>query len=141
MPGSTSARYLRMGTASLRQLSTTEKMAAILGPASLLPRCSQFFRWQWHAAPSWRRCFRFPKAPQCRLQRGVTELLLGRPGAHTGLMMHRRKGLPEPVQDESGGCHHLRPPNEHKPNHAGRGFDPLAAEFFRGARHGYFSSI
>jgi hypothetical protein len=28
---------------SRRQLSTTEKMAAIFGPASLLPRCSQFF--------------------------------------------------------------------------------------------------
>jgi hypothetical protein len=44
MPGRTSARYLRMGTASLRQLSTTEKMATILGPASLLPKCSQFLR-------------------------------------------------------------------------------------------------
>jgi len=32
-----------MGMPSLRQLSTMEKMAAILGPASLLPRCSQFF--------------------------------------------------------------------------------------------------
>ena len=40
MPGSTSARYMRMETASLRQLSANEKMAAILGPASLLPRCS-----------------------------------------------------------------------------------------------------
>jgi hypothetical protein len=30
-----------MGILSRRQLSTTEKMGAILGPASLLPRCSQ----------------------------------------------------------------------------------------------------
>jgi len=44
MPGSTSARYGRIGTPSLRQLSTIEKMAAILGPASLLPIYSQFFR-------------------------------------------------------------------------------------------------
>lgn len=44
IPGSTSARYLRMGMPSLRQLSTIEKMAAILGPASLLPKCSQLRR-------------------------------------------------------------------------------------------------
>jgi hypothetical protein len=31
-----------MGMPSLRQLSTMEKIAAILGPASLLPKCSQF---------------------------------------------------------------------------------------------------
>jgi hypothetical protein len=42
-PGRTSPRYLRMGMLRRRQLSTTEKMAAIFGPASLLPRCSQFF--------------------------------------------------------------------------------------------------
>ena len=41
-PGRTSPRYFRMGMLSRRQLSTTEKMAAIFGPASLLPRCSQF---------------------------------------------------------------------------------------------------
>ena len=35
-PGRTSARYWRMGTFSLRQLSTMLKMAAIFGPASLL---------------------------------------------------------------------------------------------------------
>src|SRR5580704_17442500 len=43
-PGSISARYWRIGTPSLRQLSTMLKMAAILGPASLLPMCSQFRR-------------------------------------------------------------------------------------------------
>src|ERR1035438_9335553 len=43
MPGKTSARYLRMGTSRRRQLSITLKMAAIFGPASLLPKCSQFF--------------------------------------------------------------------------------------------------
>jgi hypothetical protein len=32
-----------MGMLSRRHLSTTEKMAAIFGPASLLPRCNQFF--------------------------------------------------------------------------------------------------
>ena len=32
-----------MGMLSRRQLSTPEKMAAIFGPASLLPRCSRFF--------------------------------------------------------------------------------------------------
>ena len=32
-----------MGMLRRRQLSTTEKMAAIFGPASLLPKCSQFF--------------------------------------------------------------------------------------------------
>ena len=37
MPGRTSARYLRMGTASLRQLSTTEKMATILGRPPCFP--------------------------------------------------------------------------------------------------------
>lgn len=37
-PGSTEARYVRMGTPRRRQLSTTEKIAAILGPASLLPQ-------------------------------------------------------------------------------------------------------
>jgi hypothetical protein len=41
-PGSTLARYWRMGTPSLRQLSTIAKMAAILGPAFFLARCSQF---------------------------------------------------------------------------------------------------
>jgi hypothetical protein len=34
---------LRMGTSRRRQLSITLKMAAIFGPASLLPKCSQFF--------------------------------------------------------------------------------------------------
>jgi len=43
-PGSTSARYFRMKAPSLRQLSTIEKIAAILGPASLLPKCSQLRR-------------------------------------------------------------------------------------------------
>ncbi|AXC15814.1 hypothetical protein ACPOL_6602 [Acidisarcina polymorpha] len=37
-------QILRMGTSSLRQLSTIEKMAAIFGPASWLPRCSQLRR-------------------------------------------------------------------------------------------------
>ena len=32
-----------MGMSNRRQLSATEKMAAIFGPASLLARCSQFF--------------------------------------------------------------------------------------------------
>ena len=32
-----------MGMLKRRQLSATEKMAAIFGPASLLPRCNQFF--------------------------------------------------------------------------------------------------
>ena len=32
-PGSFSAKYCRMGMPSLRQLLTTEKMAAIFGPA------------------------------------------------------------------------------------------------------------
>lgn len=36
-----------MGMLSRRQLSATEKMAAIFGPASLLPRCGQFFRLRW----------------------------------------------------------------------------------------------
>jgi hypothetical protein len=39
-----SPRYLRIGRPRRRQLSTTEKMAAILGPASLLPKCSQLRR-------------------------------------------------------------------------------------------------
>jgi hypothetical protein len=42
-PGRISARYLRIGMLIRRQLSMTEKMAAIFGPASLLPKCSQFF--------------------------------------------------------------------------------------------------
>src|SRR5665213_4108493 len=41
-PGRTAARYRRIGRPSLRQLSTMEKMAATLGPASLLPMCTQF---------------------------------------------------------------------------------------------------
>ena|ERR1017187_5878814 len=43
-PGRTAAKYWRIGRPSLRQLSTMEKIAATLGPASLLPRCTQFFR-------------------------------------------------------------------------------------------------
>ena len=43
-PGRTAASYWRIGSPSLRQLSTMEKIAASLGPASLLPRCTQFFR-------------------------------------------------------------------------------------------------
>ena len=42
-----------MGTFNLRQLSTMLKMAAIFGPASLLPICSQFscqFRFPRHSA-------------------------------------------------------------------------------------------
>ena len=33
-----------MGKASRRQDSTTEAIAAIFGPACMLPTCSQFFR-------------------------------------------------------------------------------------------------
>jgi hypothetical protein len=43
-PGSTSARYLLVEIFSLRQLSIRLKMAAILGPASLLVTCNQFLR-------------------------------------------------------------------------------------------------
>ena len=43
-PGRTAASYWRIGSPSLRQLSTMEKIAATLGPASLLPRRTQFFR-------------------------------------------------------------------------------------------------
>lgn len=42
-PGSTAARYSRTGICIRRQLSTTERIAAILGPACALPTCTQFF--------------------------------------------------------------------------------------------------
>ena len=37
-------KYSRTGTFSLRQLSTTERIAATFGPACGLPMCNQFFR-------------------------------------------------------------------------------------------------
>src|ERR1700689_2761852 len=43
-PGRTAARYSRIGSPILRQLSTIEKIAATLGPASLLPRWIQLRR-------------------------------------------------------------------------------------------------
>ena len=43
-PGSTEARYSRNGIPSRRQLSTTDRMAAALGPASSLPTWIQFLR-------------------------------------------------------------------------------------------------
>jgi hypothetical protein len=43
-PGKMLERYVRAGILSLRQLSTTERIAAIFGPACGLPMCSQFFR-------------------------------------------------------------------------------------------------
>lgn len=42
-PGRVSVRYSRTGIFRRQQFSTMEKIAAILGPVSLLPRCSQFF--------------------------------------------------------------------------------------------------
>jgi hypothetical protein len=42
-PGSTAVKYCFTGTPSLRQDSTTERIAATLGPACALPTCSQFF--------------------------------------------------------------------------------------------------
>jgi len=41
-PGRTAARYSRMVKLSLRQLAAMERMAATLGPACSLPRCTQF---------------------------------------------------------------------------------------------------
>jgi hypothetical protein len=41
--GQVAARSSRTGKPSLRQLSTMEKIVATFGPASLLPRCIQFF--------------------------------------------------------------------------------------------------
>jgi len=42
-PGRMSARYFFTGAPSRRQDSTTERIAATLGPAFTLPTCSQFF--------------------------------------------------------------------------------------------------
>src|SRR5437870_6035692 len=42
-PGNTAARYSFTGTSSRRQDSTTERIAATLGPDWALPTCSQFF--------------------------------------------------------------------------------------------------
>ena len=43
-PGSTEARYSFTGTRKRRHDSTTDKIAATLGPACTLPMCSQFLR-------------------------------------------------------------------------------------------------
>ena len=43
-PGRTWARYSFTGSAKRRQDSTTERMAATLGPDLTLPTCSQFLR-------------------------------------------------------------------------------------------------
>ena len=43
IPGSTLSKYCRTGIPILRQLSTTDKIAATLGPASTLPTWIQFF--------------------------------------------------------------------------------------------------
>src|SRR5260370_19107361 len=43
-PGRIAARYLRTESFSRRQLSTTERIAATLGPACGLPTWIQFFR-------------------------------------------------------------------------------------------------
>ena len=40
----TATKYGRIGRPSSRQLSTMEKIAGTMGPASLLPRGTQFFR-------------------------------------------------------------------------------------------------
>ena len=44
MLGSTARRYCFTGTPKRRQDSTTERMAATLGPDFALPACSQFLR-------------------------------------------------------------------------------------------------
>ena len=43
-PGRMSSRYSFSGARNRRQDSTTERIAATLGPASGLPTCSQFLR-------------------------------------------------------------------------------------------------
>jgi hypothetical protein len=43
-PGRSADKYSRTGSFNLRQLSTTERIAATFGPACGLPMCNQFFR-------------------------------------------------------------------------------------------------
>jgi hypothetical protein len=43
-PFCTPFKYSRTGTFSLRQVSTTDRIAATFGPACGLPMCNQFFR-------------------------------------------------------------------------------------------------
>src|SRR5258708_902386 len=43
-PGETAEKYSRTGSFNLRQLSTTERIAATFGSASGLPMCIQFLR-------------------------------------------------------------------------------------------------
>ena len=49
-PGRTAAKYSRTGMFLRRQVSTTERMAATLGPACWLPMWIQFFATERHRA-------------------------------------------------------------------------------------------